>query len=549
METDRELTPVYATNAQSQTLSGSSGNSFFTASATLATASVRTGQRIHVGASFHEYTVTSVSGTTLNVTPNLTQNYTNVGLRPEITTSVGGLDPYSAGMSQASDGSKPSYLRQFLNGHDVIEFPGGTKIMTVANYAALDDIFATGGTIAFVVGVNGAGGGSAGRICEKLNSGGTAIWNLVTTSVGGGFAALNFNYVTDATAGSFTTTTSVVALNIPQIIILDYDASDPTTPPNIHVIGVPVGVDVTTPPTGTASSDAGGALNIGNRQAGDRGGDFRFMAGYAWRRKLSEFERKKFERELAAKWAVTLYFDRTGTPLYAWGRLYLYAEPPAPVSNSDMIAFFHGGGGSAASFATALANAALFGDVLIRSYLDATYNNGDPPAKTWNSMNPPPSFNGAPDAKYIYDYIQWEISKGKVNPARIWAMGHSNGAMMIARLLCEYPTLFAGAFIVSGVCMAPNPNLFTGKLKCIHGADDANVPLAGGLGIGGVTYPAVLPTFQAFTAANSGGGVISGRDFVILEGAEHTLSSINNALIDDYETTLMDELYNFIFPA
>lgn len=549
LSTDKGLTHAYGTLAQ--TVTGTIGASFFTASSTLATASIRTGSIIHVTASDHVYTVTSVAGTTLNVTPVLTQNYVGSSLKVDAISAFVGRDGFGSSATQGTAAAQPAYIPALTNGLDTIEFPGATKALSLAANTAYDDVFATGGTIMFVLGVNDAGTSGAGRIVEKLNGGGTAIWNLLTTSAGGGFCKLLFNYVTSGTAGVFTTTGAVVALSIPQLVTISYDASNPGTAPVMRIIGLPVNVDITTPPTGTATSDAGGAHTIGNRAAGDRAFNGRLMVMKSWKRVLKTRELERTEKTLMAKWGVTPYFDRTGTVMYVGGRLCIYAEPPAPVTNAPLVIFLHGGTGTAATFATQLATGPLLGDVVIRVFLTATENAGA--ATTWNSNSPPPTFNNAPDSDYIASLINYFVAQGKVDPTKVFVVGHSNGAMMAYRMAIEHPTLITGGvFALAGVVMVPNPNTYTGKIRHFHGADDANIPIAGGVGLGGNTYPVPQTTVTAFTAANSGGGVSAGTalsdDFIVLPSpAEHTVASLTTALtLAPYSTTLQQEIATFV---
>lgn len=550
LETDHGLTHDYSAGFQTQTLSGSMGASFFTASATVATAAARQGQNIAVTAGNHIYNITSVDvdGVTINVTPPLTQAYSGSGFKPDIAGLINGSSGFGESAAQVTDANKPCYLHAYQNGLDVIEFTGAAKALEIANYDALDGIFANGGTIAVELAVIDDGGSNAGRIFTKKNGAGTEIWNLITTNAGGGFCKLLFNYVTTGTTGSFATTEFVIALGAPKIIELTYNASTPTVPPVINIIGKTVLITTTSVPTGTALSDAGGSLIIGNSASGARGFNGRIMAAYAWKRDLGNYERKVFRDYLSTKWDMDLYFDPAGMTLYYLGRPYQYAEPDDPVGK-PLVIFYPGGGGTGQELAQALMTTADLGQEVIRVFITGTDDQFGSP--TLNSGGPQ-TFNKAPDVEYFYSFINYLIAQGKVDPTRIYEWGHSNGAMFAYRFAIEHPELIARVFSVAGNVMVDNPNTYTGRIKHFHGAADPNVPITGGEGINGIIYPVPQTAVQGFTHANSGAGVTAGstldKDFVVLPSpAAHTLTSINIALgLSPYNTTLLAQSVAFI---
>jgi polyhydroxybutyrate depolymerase len=68
----------------------------------------------------------------------------------------------------------------------------------------------------------------------------------------------------------------------------------------------------------------------------------------------------------------------------------------------------------------------------------------------------------------------------------IYGVGHSNGAMMTSRLMCE-TDLFAAAVAVSGaleIQATTCPQARGKSVLAIRGAEDENVPRAGGRGKG-----------------------------------------------------------------
>jgi polyhydroxybutyrate depolymerase len=73
-----------------------------------------------------------------------------------------------------------------------------------------------------------------------------------------------------------------------------------------------------------------------------------------------------------------------------------------------------------------------------------------------------------------------------VDPARVYATGHSNGSEFAAALTCHSPYLFAAVGMVSSTFAATCPGGVTPAVIAIHGTADAAVPYYGGM-VGGTT--------------------------------------------------------------
>lgn len=87
------------------------------------------------------------------------------------------------------------------------------------------------------------------------------------------------------------------------------------------------------------------------------------------------------------------------------------------------------------------------------------------------------------DVRFIRDLIADVALKWCVDPARIYAMGFSNGAFLSHRLACELPDGLRAIVPVAGTlgipeaeCKPPHPT----PVLQIHGTEDALVPFAGG---------------------------------------------------------------------
>ncbi len=528
------LTHAYGTLAQ--TVLGIEASFTLTASASLVTAAIRTGSIIRVGASDHEYTVASVVTTTITTVQPLTQTYLALtALKVDAVQTWVGLEGYGMAPTQASAANRPAYIPDLTNGLDVVEFTGAAKALTLATSTKTDNLFTGGGTISFVLAANDAGGSSAGRIIEKVTSGGTAVWNVVTTNAGGGFYRILFNVVTDATAGAWTTG-SVVALNIPQIVTITYNSSTPATSPIIRIIGLEAPLTETSTPTGTVLDDAGGAYTIGNRAAGDRGFNGRLYEMLMYGTVIIDWNLTALEGYWGNKYSITLYDNLVKT----YGARTLILTKPSTPGTYPLIIGLHGGTGTAATFAVQLDLTPLLGEESVLAFLTATKNADG--SNTWNSGGAQ-TFNHAPDALYIYNLINYIISNfaaGYVDTDNIYIVGHSNGGMMGYRMAIEYPDLITGVFAMAADVMVSNPDTYTGRITHYHGEDDANVPLAGGVGIGGIYYTPVEETVEAFTNATISFNILPSP-------AEHTIASLDTALaLPPYSTTFAQLIYNFV---
>jgi polyhydroxybutyrate depolymerase len=137
--------------------------------------------------------------------------------------------------------------------------------------------------------------------------------------------------------------------------------------------------------------------------------------------------------------------------------------------------------------------------------------------------------NNIDDVKYIRGAIDFLVTEYGVDRGRVYGIGHSNGAMMTLRMVCE-AGVYAAAISISGpldldhtTCPAAQGRRVLG----IHGERDENVPVAGGVGRKGlsrVDFKSEAYTRQVFSAA--------GADFQlqIVRGADHFLNHLDEAI-------------------
>lgn len=238
------------------------------------------------------------------------------------------------------------------------------------------------------------------------------------------------------------------------------------------------------------------------------------------------------------------------------GRQMIVHAPPTlpPAGQRALVVVLHGGLGNADRIEGGGAEHGLNMDALAdQDGFLVVYLNGTPVTKMmgpqflgWNAGGGCCGQSvGSDDVRYISGGVTMLAAKYGVAPGRIFVMGHSNGAMMAQRLVCE-TSLFALAVAVSGplnLDIPRCPATAAGhRVLAIHGADDANVPVAGGVGskgLSGVAYRAEA-TSQATWQASGGAYTLE-----IVPGADHPLEHIDAALKADGRGTVAEQAAAF----
>jgi polyhydroxybutyrate depolymerase len=187
-------------------------------------------------------------------------------------------------------------------------------------------------------------------------------------------------------------------------------------------------------------------------------------------------------------------------------RSYLLHVPPGmdnlhPV---PVLLGFHGYGSTAANFRSITG----FNAVADANNFLAVYPQGDSGDNSWNAggcCTRYPS-NAADDIAFIRQTIADLRTIANIDPQRIYATGHSNGAMFVYRLACEMPDTFAAIAPVAGPlyyspCKPPEPV----SVLHIHGLADLSVPFAGGPlgGDSGVNFPSATYSIDAWVKLDS----------------------------------------------
>lgn len=205
-----------------------------------------------------------------------------------------------------------------------------------------------------------------------------------------------------------------------------------------------------------------------------------------------------------------------------------------PEGRRAMVVVLHGGMGNATQIHSVLnlvPTADKYGFVV-------AYLNGSRASKlgekfhAWNAGDQccgQPFKNNIDDVGYIEGAVNHLAQEYGIDKDRVYGMGHSNGAMMTSRLLCE-SDVFAAGIPISGpleLDLASCPAAKGKKILAIHGVDDVNVPIVGGNGTKGVTdvtFKSEAYAQKIFEA--------SGAAFTLdtVAGVDHNLARIGEAI-------------------
>ena len=203
-------------------------------------------------------------------------------------------------------------------------------------------------------------------------------------------------------------------------------------------------------------------------------------------------------------------------------RTYRLHVPPGLASGSavPLLVALHGGGGSGAQFASASG----FDAVADREGFVVVYPNGTGTIPTWNAglCCGAAARDDVDDVAFISTLVEELAADLPIDPAKVVLTGHSNGSTMSYRLACE----LADDIVAIGVQAAPltyegcSPSRPVSVLH-VHGANDANVPIDGGVGSGvsGVDWPSVREGLDVMATA---AGCAAEPDEVVADGTTRT---------------------------
>lgn len=221
-----------------------------------------------------------------------------------------------------------------------------------------------------------------------------------------------------------------------------------------------------------------------------------------------------------------------------------------PKGHRAMIVALHGGMGNAVQLQSYLGLDTLADQYgFIVTYLNGTQvmRAGTENMRGWNAGDccGLPAYKKTDDVAYIKGAVSYLIDKYGVDRTKVFGTGHSNGAMMTERILCE-TDLYQAAVPYSGTLeldVSSCPAAKGKRILALHGAQDNNLPVQGGYGTEAINkstnYRSQDSTRKIFTT--------SGADYqlIILEGATHRPETINEALIKTNGVTLPQTIVKF----
>ena len=153
------------------------------------------------------------------------------------------------------------------------KFATASDIITVSDASAIQNVFSSGGTVEAIIKPNSLGiiSATSGRLVSK-RSGAEVGWELLTfddSTIPAGYIQLAFQHSFSTTGGIWALTVGL-ALGRAAHVAVTYDNSDVANNPTFYINGTAYtvdngGVTETATPVGTAGSDVGVDLGIGQR--------------------------------------------------------------------------------------------------------------------------------------------------------------------------------------------------------------------------------------------------------------------------------------------
>ncbi len=148
-------------------------------------------------------------------------------------------------------------------------FNGSTSYADLTSLAAVDDVFAGGGTIEAWIKPATAGENDFGRVLDKNE------WGLYVDdgNVNNSISFFHFDGGGSASSGTWLTPADSITYNVWQHVAVTYDKDSSANNPTIYVNATALTLNESETPSGTMDSDASSTLYAGNRAGGDRAFD------------------------------------------------------------------------------------------------------------------------------------------------------------------------------------------------------------------------------------------------------------------------------------
>ena len=226
-----------------------------------------------------------------------------------------------------------------------------------------------------------------------------------------------------------------------------------------------------------------------------------------------------------------------------------------PKGARALVIVLHGGLGNAERIADKQSESGLnMDDEADRNGFIVAYLNGTPVTRLtssrmfgWNAgggccgMS---AQNNIDDVAYVSEAVADLVARYGVDPSKVYGMGHSNGAMMVQRMVCETRVL-AAVVAVSGPLNLEKPSCLGAhgrRVLAIHGARDENVPVTGGVGTKGLSHVAYQSEDSARRAFTTAGAEYR---LQIVPDADHKFEHIDAAIKNAEGVTIARKATDF----
>lgn len=184
-------------------------------------------------------------------------------------------------------------------------------------------------------------------------------------------------------------------------------------------------------------------------------------------------------------------------------------EGAARAESLPLLVALHGGGGSAGQYEQASGFAELAATDGVLVVFPDGYGRGEVQLlRTWNAGDccGPAVADDVDDVAFVRQLVEELAAEHPIDPRRVLVAGHSNGAAMAYRLACELSDVVVAIGVQSGpLGVEPCEPARPVSVLHVHGSDDANVPIDGGVGpegISGVDFWPVRRGLAAIAAAD-----------------------------------------------
>jgi polyhydroxybutyrate depolymerase len=148
------------------------------------------------------------------------------------------------------------------------------------------------------------------------------------------------------------------------------------------------------------------------------------------------------------------------------------------------------------------------------------------------------------DVSFLANVIIDVKANYPIDPKRVYITGHSNGAMMSYRFVCERPDMVAAMVGISGQLTADRcKSARNVEVLHIHGDSDVNVPSQGGSTSQSSKELEYRSVQQTEAALEQSGAMVTVK---MLPQVDHSLASINSELQNENSRDLPQTIADFL---